>query len=57
MEKGKIKGISLLTGPGDFGPAGGVRGRAAGGPIGPRKGKRHGDSVVGAGPRVRGRRG
>jgi hypothetical protein len=48
MEKGKIKGISLLTrsgGGGDFGPAG------------PWEGGTTRANAVGAGPHVRGRRG
>jgi hypothetical protein len=55
MEKGKGKGISLLTGSrGNFGPVGPrehARGQAA--QLGPLAG----DGAVGAGPRFRGRRG
>ena len=59
MEKGKRKGISLLTVPGgNFGPAEArARARArAGGLASPRKGGTARVNAVGAGPHVRGRR-
>jgi hypothetical protein len=59
MEKGKRKGISLLTGLGGIlAQLGRGRTRArAGGLAWPASGGRRGDGAVGAGPRVRGRRG
>jgi hypothetical protein len=56
MEKRKNKrAFPANWAGGDFGPVGArARGRAAGGP---RKGRRCGDGAVGAGPRVRLRRG